>query len=314
MKLECGERLVLKSVADLQGSSIDYVDDSRLAVATKMLVEDVRNWLETLEGKGFVERTRLTDGFSAYVTAKGKQALRLTEPIPRDEREEHLALLKRLLINFPPNPGFLGREDELTRLHATLSGSGSGPVGIRPAGSARVAGLFGMGGIGKTQLAVEYSYRQHEAGTYPDGIFWINATEPLGQGFAGLARDLGLARTDQALDQQVRSAFDALGRWKQALLVLDNLEDPGTLNRPIVSGCIPAGLSCRLLFTTRRRDLGGFTPVEVTVLPEESALQLLLRHPKRQPAIEPSHPDHEPAVAITRMLGHLPLALELVGA
>src|SRR5271157_1227407 len=75
MKLEGGERLVLKSVADLQGSSTDYVDDSRLAVATKMRVEDVRDWLETLEGKGFVERTRLTDGFSAYVTAKGKLAL-----------------------------------------------------------------------------------------------------------------------------------------------------------------------------------------------------------------------------------------------
>ena len=220
----------------------------------------------------------------------------------------------RFLINFPRNPGFLGREDELTRLHAALSGSGSGPVGIRPAGSARAAGLIGMGGIGKTQLAVEYSYRQHEAGTYPDGIFWINAAEPLDQGFARLARDLGLAMTDQALDQQVRSAFDALGRWKKALLVLDNLEDPGTLNRPIVSGCIPAGLSCRLLFTTRRRDLGGFTPVEVTVLPEDSALQLLLRHPNRQPAIEPSDPDHEPAVAITRMLGRLPLALELAGA
>ena len=40
------------------------------------------------------------------------QTLRLTEPIPRDELEEHLALLKRLLINFPRNPGFLGREDE----------------------------------------------------------------------------------------------------------------------------------------------------------------------------------------------------------
>ncbi|HKI16782.1 MAG TPA: SIR2 family protein, partial [Isosphaeraceae bacterium] len=222
----------------------------------------------------------------------------------------------RLLINFPRNPGFLGREDELTRLHAALSGSGSGsgPVGIRPAGSARAAGLIGMGGIGKTQLAVEYSYRQHEAGTYPDGIFWINAGESLDQGFARLARDLGVAKTDQALDQQVRSALDALGRWKQALLVLDNLEDPGILNRHIVSGCIPAGLSCRLLFTTRRRDLGGFTPVEVTVLPEGSAIQLLLRHPNRQPAIKPGDPDHEPAVAIARMLGRLPLALELAGA
>ncbi len=82
MKLVGGERLVLKSLADLQGLSTGYVDDAHLAVATKMLVEDVRDWLETLKGKGFVERTRLTDGFSAYVTAKGKQALRLTEPIP----------------------------------------------------------------------------------------------------------------------------------------------------------------------------------------------------------------------------------------
>ena len=225
-------------------------------------------------------------------------------------------MCREMVPNFPRNPGFLGREDELTRLHDALSGqgSGSGPVGIRPAGSARAAGLIGMGGIGKTQLAVEYSYRQHEAGTYPDGIFWINAGESLDQGFARLARDLGLAMTDQALDQQVRSAFEALGRWKKALLVLDNLEDPGTLNRPIVSGCIPAGLSCRLLFTTRRRDLGLFTPVEVTVLPEDSALRLLLRHPNRLRAIDPGDPEHEPAVAITRMLGRLPLALELAGA
>ena len=58
MKLEGGERLVLKILRDLQGDSTDYVDDARLADATKMLVEDVQDWLETLEGKGFVERPR----------------------------------------------------------------------------------------------------------------------------------------------------------------------------------------------------------------------------------------------------------------
>ena len=82
MKLEGGERLVLKTLKDLQGDTNGYVDDARLAAATKMYVQDVRDWLETLEGKGFVERARGTEGFSAYVTAKGKQALRLTEPIP----------------------------------------------------------------------------------------------------------------------------------------------------------------------------------------------------------------------------------------
>src|SRR4051812_48105667 len=82
MKLEGGERLVLKSLLGLQGDSGDYVEDARLAASTKMFVQDVRDWLETLEGKGLVERARGTEGFSAYVTAKGKQALRLTEPMP----------------------------------------------------------------------------------------------------------------------------------------------------------------------------------------------------------------------------------------
>ena len=81
MKLEGGERLVLKTLLDLQGDSGENVEDYRLSTAAKMFLQDVRDWLETLEGKGFVERTRLTDGFSAYVTANGKQALRLTEPI-----------------------------------------------------------------------------------------------------------------------------------------------------------------------------------------------------------------------------------------
>ena len=81
MKLEGGERLVLKILRDLQGDSTDYVEDTRLQAETKMSVQDVRDWLETLEGKGFVERARVNDGFSAYITAKGKQALRLIEPI-----------------------------------------------------------------------------------------------------------------------------------------------------------------------------------------------------------------------------------------
>ena len=71
---------------------------------------------------------------------------------------------------FPRNHDFVGRTDDLERLHATLQQCE--PVGIRP------AGLTGMGGIGKTQLAVEYVY-QHK-GDFPDGIFWIDAAKPTG--------------------------------------------------------------------------------------------------------------------------------------
>ena len=61
MKLEGGEGLVLKTLKDLQGDSNDYVGDARLAAASKMVVDDVRDWLETLEGKRFVERVRLAE-------------------------------------------------------------------------------------------------------------------------------------------------------------------------------------------------------------------------------------------------------------
>ena len=209
---------------------------------------------------------------------------------------------------FPRNADFVGRDGDLTRLHASLSGPESGPVGIRP------AGLTGMGGIGKTQLAVEYVYRHR--GDYPEGIFWIDAAGLLAEGFARLAIDhrMRWAETDRPRDEQIRAAFEGLDARPAALLVLDNLPDPAALAAPLSPDCVLEDLRCRVLFTTRRHDLGRFAGVEVTILPEGPALRLLLRHPSRRAVLDPSHPDHEHGRAIARMLGRLPLALELAGA
>ena len=205
------------------------------------------------------------------------------------------------LVPFMRNPDFVGREEDLERLHQALSGEG--PVGIRP------AGLTGMGGIGKTQLAVEYAYRYADA--YPDGVFWINATEPLAQGFARLGTRLRPATADRSLDEQILAAVGYLRDHTDALVILDNLADPATLNQPIGADVVLAALPCRILFTTRQRDLGRFHSIEVTVLPEDVALKLLLRHPGRQPILKPTHPEHEEAKAICAVLGYLPLALEV---
>jgi WD40 repeat protein len=212
------------------------------------------------------------------------------------------------IVPFPRNVEFVGRDSDLTRLHAQLSGPGAGPVGIRP------AGLTGMGGIGKTQLVVEYVYRHRD--DYPDGVFWTDAAGPLDEGFARLATDhrLKWAEIDQPRDEQIQAAFKAMNSRPSALLVLDNLPEPAALAGSLSPGCTPEDLRCRLLFTTRRHDLGRFVGIEVTVLPEEPALQLLLRHPSRRAALDASHSDHDHARAIARMLGRLPLALELAGA
>ncbi|MCB0062462.1 MAG: WD40 repeat domain-containing protein, partial [Caldilineaceae bacterium] len=100
-----------------------------------------------------------------------------------------------------------------------------------------------------------------------------------------------------------------------SLLIFDNVTDPTPLSRPVSGDLIPAGLRCHLLFTTRRRDLGSFSPVELTVLPNDAALRLLLSHPNRQWLLDdPDHSDYAAAQRICAILGGLPLALEIAAA
>ena len=79
------ERLILQTIADSQKDSAGFVEDTQIAMASKVSIQDVRNWLETLESKGFVERAKQIGGFSAYVTAKGKQRSVSPQPIKCQE-------------------------------------------------------------------------------------------------------------------------------------------------------------------------------------------------------------------------------------
>ena len=211
------------------------------------------------------------------------------------------------IVPFPRNPDFVGRDVDLTRLHANLRGSVAGPVGIRP------AGLTGMGGIGKTQLAVEYVYRYQEC--YRDGIFWVNAADPLALGVSQIGARLRPEARAESSEYLLRVAFEELNRRPNALLIFDNLEDPAQLARPIGSEGMPVNLAVRVLFTTRHRELSRFHAVEVSVLPEEPALAMLLRRESRHSICDDlNHPERPEGKVICRLLGWLPLALELAGA
>ncbi|MFD4143513.1 TIR domain-containing protein [Streptomyces sp. NPDC058572] len=116
------------------------------------------------------------------------------------------------------NAGFTGRDDLLVHLRQALA-SGS---------RVAVQALRGRGGVGKTQLAIEYGHRF--AGEY-ELAWWIRCEEPalIPDQLAQLAVKTGAAQADtppaqalEALTEELRSR----GRW---LLVFDNAEDPAAL-------------------------------------------------------------------------------------
>jgi WD40 repeat protein len=218
-------------------------------------------------------------------------------------------------VPFARNPHFVGRADDLERLHAMLQERGA--AGVRP------AMLSGLGGIGKTQLAVEYAHAHR--GHYRDGVYWINAAgEDWRPAVAAAAEWVGVEVGDVAESLRQSRLIAALEAYLQsrprALVVFDNVDVPADLETDRRAGFVPVNLGCRVLFTTRRRDVDGrFGSIEVSVLPEEAALELLLSAPGRRELWErrgEAEAGREIAAGrgICRAFGGLPLALTLAAA
>ena len=86
--VEGSERKLLHAIVREQGNAqAGYVEDSKIAEIAYLSIEEVRDCLETLEGKECVQRSVGVGGHSAYITAKGRQELRRS-PIVGDDRDE----------------------------------------------------------------------------------------------------------------------------------------------------------------------------------------------------------------------------------
>ena len=83
---------------------------------------------------------------------------------------------------FLRHPGFVGRKDDLAKIHALFQRG--------PKAAVRPVSVAAMGGIGKTQMAVEYAYQHRD--DYPGGIYWVNAAGDVMADIAGLAVKAGL--------------------------------------------------------------------------------------------------------------------------
>ncbi|KAF3939778.1 hypothetical protein ABW19_dt0210354 [Dactylella cylindrospora] len=166
--------------------------------------------------------------------------------------------------------------------------------------------LFGLGGSGKTQIALKFAEENREKFW---GIFWVDAssTTTIEQSF------IDIARIGQLLERDLKAAKRWLSNSNQPwLLVIDNADDPAIR----LAQFFPVGNRGTILITTRNPDFRQHATVgwhQVEVMTESEAIELLLKGIEN--FSDASHPGAKENAAMTvKTLGYIPLAISQAAA
>jgi DNA-binding SARP family transcriptional activator/tetratricopeptide (TPR) repeat protein len=216
------------------------------------------------------------------------------------------------LAQLPPDTAdFTGREEFVKHLTGLLAGEAASDRIDQPGGVVRVALVTGIGGVGKTTLAVRVGHLVRAR--FPDGQVYLNlragTAQPITpyQAAGRVLRDLGVPdRAIPAGDDERNAMYRSVLADRRLLIVLDDAQDTAQV-RPL----LPAGGACAVLVTSRHR-MPGLTAarVELDVLDSSEAELLFAR------VVGHQRTSAEPA-AVTDILaacGNLPLAVRVLAS
>ena len=191
---------------------------------------------------------------------------------------------------------FVGIEGKLEEIYSTLVQSRKLSIG-------QVAKFEGMGGLGKTQLAVEYAHEYKEF--YTNGVIWLTMDQNLDEQLLTFAKQYSLVNQNLDIKEQLHSVKHIFKLFDNMLLIYDNtngLED-------IEQEFLPKSPTNQILITTRN-PIQGYTSIELQTLDLENSKKLL--------EIESGKPISDPEIGFVKelceQLDGLPLALEMAGA
>jgi len=190
----------------------------------------------------------------------------------------------------------VGIEGKLEEVHEKLSNSKKLSIG-------QVAKFEGMGGLGKTQLAVEYAYKYKD--TYPNGVLWLTMDQDIDEQLITLGRTHNLVNQNLDIKEQLDGIKYQLKSFENMLLIYDNTNE----QKDIEQEFLPKSSTNKILITTRN-PIQGYTLIELETLDFENSKKLL-EIESGKTVIESENKFVE---EICEKLEGLPLALEMAGA
>ena len=224
-----------------------------------------------------------------------KGILRITQEYSKPSQSKPEPTQPIWNIPYRQNPYFTGREELLETLHKELTTEYTTAL-------TQPQAITGLGGIGKTQTAIEYVYQYQKEYQV---IWWLRAEEPatLAANYAQLAIELNLPERKAAKqDIQIQAVRNWLEQHTSWLLIFDNAEE-----RHDIHNYVPRMGSGHVLITSRNPIWDGLgTALPVEVMQPGEALAFL---DKRT-----NDPNSQAAKILAKTLGYLPLALEQAAA
>lgn len=191
--------------------------------------------------------------YAVFIAAAYANAVLMQVPFqePAGDWGKLMPEKRHWMVPFWKNPGFVGREGEIAKVEE-LFGRINGP--------SKVA-IYGLGGVGKTQIALELAYRVR--GRDPTcSVFWIPCTSSASveQGYMDIAQTAGIQGVKPADVKERVKAYLSQASIQTWLLIYDNADDMDIWVRDGAGAIelvnlLPQSEQGHILFTTRNRNL-----------------------------------------------------------